>query len=161
MSTSQTPQTTTTQTDVTHTGEPQTAQRRGLGVTVAGPSTQPVLVVPGADLPTAPTGPADVARAARPRAERVSAFQTGILAAGLGVGGPVAMVAGLLDGELRALVFPAAVVITLWVAVRREGVQGFRARLHQPLICRSEVPQFLVGAVVTVAAMAWMLGGAW
>jgi hypothetical protein len=146
---------------ITQTGEPQTAERRGLGVAVGGPSTQPVLVVPGADLPTGPAGPAVVARAARPCAERVSSFQTGVLAAGLGVGGPAVTVAGLLDGDLRALVFPAAIAITLWVAVRREGVQGLRAMLRQPLISRAELPQFLAGAAVTLAAMAWMLGGAW
>jgi len=161
VSTFQTNPQTTTQTDATHTGEPQTAESRGLGVTVGGPSTQPVLVVPGADLPTALTGPADVARAARPRAERVSSFQTGVLAAGLGVGGPAVTVAGLLNGDLHALVFPAAIAITLWIAVRREGVQGLRAMLRQPLISRSELPQFLIGAAVTLAALTWMLGGAW
>jgi hypothetical protein len=104
-----------------------------------------------------PAVQAPVARA--PRREQMPPFTTGVLVAGVAVGGPASVVAGVLDGRLGALAFPAAALAVGWQRWRREGWDGVRRDLAQPLLRRGELGQAAAGAVTTLAALAWLVGG--
>jgi hypothetical protein len=105
-----------------------------------------------------PTVQAPVARASR-RREQVSPFTAGVLVAGVAVGGPGSVVVGVLDGQFGAIVFPAAVAVVGWQWWRREGWAGIRRDLSAPLLCRGELGRAAAGAVTTLAALAWLVGG--
>jgi hypothetical protein len=91
--------------------------------------------------------------------DQMPPFTTGVLAAGVAVGGPASVVVGVLDGQLGALAFPAAVAAVGWQWWRREGWDGVRRDLAQPLLHRGELGQAAAGAATTLAALAWVFGG--
>jgi hypothetical protein len=105
-------------------------------------------------------GPQSKQGAATPIQRGLDAFTAGVLAVGIGIGGPWSMVLGLLAGDLRALVvFPAAVVAAVWLWVRREGRAAVLAALRTPPVSRRDLPLFLLGALVTFLALLALLSG--
>jgi hypothetical protein len=108
-----------------------------------------------------PAVQAPVARAPRRTSSRdqMLPFTTGVLAAGVAVGGPASVVSGVLDGQFGALAFPAAVVAVGWQWWRCEGWDGVRRDLAQPLLGRGELGQAAAGAAITLGALAWVFGG--
>lgn len=98
-----------------------------------------------------------------PQRQGMSPFTTGMLVAGLVVGGPASVVSGVLAGQLGAVAFPVAVVVVVWLWWRREGWAGMRREVsEQPLLPRGErraLGQAVAGAVTMLAALYAVLGG--
>ncbi len=126
------------------------------------PGSRLGVVVSVTEVVQEPAVQAPVARAPRRTSSRdqMPPFTTGVLVAGVAVGGPASVVSGVLDGQLGALAFPAAVAAVGWQWWRREGWDGVRRDLAQPLLLgRGELGQAAAGAAATLAALAWVFGG--